>query len=235
MASSAPENTRKAPISGAPRTAGAATEDAATNGMVHGQIVSHTAGRMRVRLHQRHRDPAALEAIEDQLSEHGAIASVTTNERTGSVLVHYDHQKLTKADLLELLWDAGLVARELIGAEEIPEDLGRDPAASGVPHSATATTLLDALTDLDQRLSKLTNGKLDVKLLVPTGLGLLAIRQIAMNGLGLSQVPGYVLLWYTFDSFYKLHQRKAATVVEEAAEQYLEQQSDQQSADPDDG
>lgn len=231
MASSAPESAKKASMSGVPGTTDAAPEDAATNGMVHGQIVSHTAGRMRVRLPQQHRDPAALETLEDQLSEHGAIASVTTNGRTGSVLVHYDHQKLTKADLLELLWDAGLVARELIGAAEIPEDLGREPEATGVPHSSTATTVLDALTDLDQRLSKLTNGKLDVKLLVPTGLGLLAIRQIAMNGLGLSQVPGYVLLWYTFDSFYKLHQRKSAAVIEEAAEQYLEQQD----ADPDGG
>jgi hypothetical protein len=44
-----------------------------------------------------------------------------------------------------------------------------------------------------------------------------------MNGLGLSQVPGYVLLWYTFDSFYKLHQRKSAAVVERASEPGPEQ------------
>jgi hypothetical protein len=179
---------------------------------------------MRVRLHQAHRDPAALESLEDRLSEHPAVASVATNPRTGSVLVKYDHHQLTKADLMELLWDAGLVARELLGAEEIPEDLGRD--APVVPHSSTATTLLDALTDLDQRLSRLTNGKLDVKLLVPTGLGLLALRQIAVNGLGLGQVPGYVLLWYTFDSFYKLHQRKPVAVVDEAAEQDREWHDD---------
>jgi hypothetical protein len=216
MASSAPESTRAASTTQA---------DAGANGMAHGQIVSHAAGRMRVRLQQQHRDPAALEAIEDRLSEHAAIDSITTNQRTGSVLVHYDHQRLTKDDLVELLWDAGLVARELLGAADIPGDLGRavSTSPSSAPHSATATSLLDALTDLDRRLSKLTNGKLDVKLLVPTGLGLLAIRQIAMNGLGLSQVPGYVLLWYTFDSFYKLHQRKSAAVVERASEPGPEQ------------
>lgn len=217
MATSAPASTRQATTTPA---------DATANGMAHGQIVSHTAGRMRVRLHQQHRDPAALEALEDRLCEHAAVASVTTNRRTGSVLVHYDHQRLTKDDLVELLWDAGVVARDLLGAEEIPEDLGGAPASSSpsaASHSTTATSLLDALTDLDQRLSKLTNGTLDVKLLVPTSLGLLAIRQIAMNGLGLSQVPGYVLLWYTFDSFYKLHQRRSATIAQEAAEQYLEQ------------
>jgi len=191
------------------------------DGMKHGHIVSHTSGRMRVRLHKGNRDPAALEAIEDRLSEHPAIASVTTNPRTGSVLVQYDHHALTKDDLTELLWDAGLVARELLGAEEIPEDLGRESEAAA--HSTTATTVLDALTDLDQRLSKATNGKFDIKLLVPTSLGLLALRQIAINGLGLGQVPGYVLLWYTFDTFYKLHQRKSAAVMQEAAEGLLDQ------------
>jgi hypothetical protein len=186
---------------------------------------------MRVRLHRSHRDPAALEAIEDQLSEHPAIASVATNPRTGSVLVQYDHHRLTKDDVRELLWDCGLVARDLLGAEEIPEGLGREseigPKSEAVPHSTTATTLLDALTDLDQRLSRATNGKLDIKLLVPASLGLLALRQVAINGLGLIEVPGYVLLWYTFDSFYKLHQRRAVDVVQEAAEQYLEEHADE--------
>ena len=53
--------------------------------------------------------------------------------------------------------------------------------------------MLDALTDLDHRISRLTGGKLDLKLLVPVGLGLLAMRQVALNGFGLAQVPGYVL------------------------------------------
>jgi hypothetical protein len=203
------------------------TPASTADGMKHGHIVSHTAGRMRVRLHQAHRDPAALEMIEDRLSEHPAVASVATNPRTGSVLVQYDHHSLTKDDLKELLWDAGLVAREFLGAEEIPEDLGREAEtgrdAEPGAHSTTATTVLDALTDLDQRLSRATNGKLDIKLLVPTGLGLLALRQIAVSGLGLGQVPGYVLLWYRFDSFYKLHQRKSVAGVQEAAEEYLDQ------------
>jgi len=87
------------------------------------------------------------------------------------------------------------------------------------------------LTDLDQRLSKATNGKFDIKLLVPTGLGLLALRQIAINGFGLGTVPGYVLLWYTFDSFYKLHQRKSEAKAEQAAEEILSGDSDDTADD----
>ena len=39
------------------------------------------------------------------------------------------------------------------------------------------------------------------------GLGFIGLRQSLSEGLGLSQVPGYVLLWYAFDSFWKFHQQ----------------------------
>ena len=197
------------------------------DGARHGHIVSHTPGRMRVRLHHEQRDPAALAEIGRGLSGQAGVASVSTDARTGSVLVNYDRQALSKAMLIDMLYDVGVVARDLLGAEEVPEDLGREQVDRGVaPHSTGATGVLDAVTDLDHKISELTGGKVDLKLLVPAGLGLLALRQIALNGLGLAQVPGYVLLWYTFDSFYKLHQRRTAALVEKAAEQVL-------SADPD--
>ena len=164
---------------------------------------------MRVRLRRNHRDPAELARIEGRLVRRDGVQAVATNARTGSVLVHYDRRALSKDDVVAMLYDVGVAARELLGAEDVPEDLGREPA----PHSSTATGLMDALTDLDQRVSRLTGGTLDVKLLVPTGLGLLALRQILSTGPGLADVPGYVLLWYTFDSFYKLHQRKTATAL----------------------
>jgi hypothetical protein len=199
-------------------------------GKRRGHIVSHAPGRMRVRLHEEHRSPAALEQIERDLRVRDGVESVATNARTGSVLVHYDHHALSKDDLKAMLYDVGLVARDLLGADQVPEDLG----GGVVEHSTTATGLLDALTDLDRRLSDLTGGKLDVKLLVPAGLGLLALRQVATSGLGLAEVPGYVLLWYTFDSFYKLHQRRSVNVVEKAAEHYLDEHPEAEHDDTQD-
>ena len=196
-------------------------------GRHRGRIVSHTPGRMRVRLHSEHRDPATLEELERQLGDRQSVASVSTDARTGSVLVHYDHRSLTKDDLVGVMRDVGIVALDLLGAEEIPEDLeraaGGDRTTPGrvAEHSTGAVGVLDALTDLDYRISQLTGGKIDLKLLVPASLGLLALRQVAVNGLGLGTVPGYVLLWYTFDSFYKLHQRKSEAKIEEAADQIL--------------
>ena len=196
----------------------------AQDGKHRGHIVSHAPGRMRVRLHPEHRATADLQQIERDLNARDGVASVQTNARTGSVLVHYDRHSLGRDDLTAILHDVGIVAMELLGAEEVSRGLsdevddGAAERASAAPHSSTATGVLDALTDLDRRLSELTGGKLDVKLLVPIGLGTLALRQILTTGLGLAEVPGYVLLWYTFDSFYKLHQRKTAALVEKAVE-----------------
>ena len=170
----------------------------------HARVVSHAPGRVRVRLRPDHRDAETLTRAEQHLGEQPGVATVTTNVRTGSLLLSFDHVGVSKADLFGMLYDAGIVARDLLDAEEIPEDLG----AERQEHSTTATGLMDALTDLDTRLSRLTGGRIDIKLLVPVGMGILAARQIATVGLGLGQVPGYVLLWYAFDSFYKLHQRR---------------------------
>jgi hypothetical protein len=177
---------------------------------------------VRLRLHPESRDEALLQQIQRALSAQDGVASVDTNTRTGSVLVHYDRHTISKDDLFAMLHDVGVAARGLLGAEEIPEDLGGDVGGDVAPHSSTATGVMDGLTDLDRRISEATGGKLDLKLLVPAGLGLLALRQVLTAGLGLAEVPGYVLLWYTFDSFYKLHQRKTAAVVEKAATEYME-------------
>jgi hypothetical protein len=176
--------------------------------------VSQAPGRLRVRLHRDHRDPAELAQISRGFARRAGVESVTTSARTGSVLVHYDHQILSKDDVKDMLLDVGVIAREVLGAEEVPEDLGQGVSE----HSSTATGLLDALTDLDRRISALTGGRVDVKLLVPVSLGLLGLRQVLTSGLGLAEVPGYVLLWYTFDTFYKLHQRRTMPVTRQHAE-----------------
>lgn len=178
----------------------------------HARIVSQAPGRLRVRVRRDHHDPEEFALIERRLERCDGIDDVATNPRTGSILVHYDHHALSTADVTAMLIDVAEVAREVLGAEEVPEDLGGDT----LQHSSTATGLLDALTDLDSRISRLTGGRIDGKLLVPAGIGLLALRQFMSGGLGLAEVPAYVLIWYTFDSFYKLHQRHK-TAAEPAA------------------
>ena len=131
------------------------------------------------------------------LADRPGVATVDANPATGSLLVHYDHEALHRGDILDILEDVGLVVADLA-------DL---PAPSWGPHSTTAGGLMDAIGDLDARLSALTNRRLDLKLLFPLALGAIGLRQTLSEGLGLGQVPGYVLLWYAFDSFWKFHQQ----------------------------
>jgi hypothetical protein len=181
-----------------------------------GRVVSHTPGRVRIRLDAVHRQTAVLGHLAQGLVGQDGVSAVSVNARPGSVLVHYDHRRLMFDALLDTCHDLGLILHDVaeggeIDTEDVAQPVGVAPE---VGHSSTAVTVMDALTDLDRRLSRLTGGKLDVKLLFPVCLGVLGVRQIAMSGLGLAEVPAYVLLWYAFDSFYKLHQRRTAQLVE---------------------
>ena len=169
----------------------------------HGDIVSDTPGRLRIRLRPAHRHPERMEQARDHLQRQDAIDSVSTNGSTGSVTVRYDPGRTSAGEVLALLRDIGIIVRA--AAQEVLPEL---PDESG--GSTTALTLIAAVDDLDRRLSKATRRKVDLKLLFPTGLLALGLRQASTQGLGISTIPAYVLLWYAFDSFWKFHAGKPA-------------------------
>jgi hypothetical protein len=136
----------------------------------------------------------------DHLAGQPGVRDVETNAATGSIVVRYDPEERSGEDVLALLADVGVIVRDVLGADRLPE----------VGHSQASRTLVDALADLDRRVSAATGNRVDLKVLFPAALGLLGVRQVASQGLGLSQVPGYVLLWYAFDAFVKLHQTPVA-------------------------
>jgi copper chaperone CopZ len=163
-------------------------------------VVSHTPGRIRLRLHPQHRDPHVMERIRAQLKEHAAIQEVETNPTTGSVLVKYDRHKVSRDDFWDILDDVGVVAAAVSGESG-------DISASG--HSSTAGALLAAVDDVDRRLSQATGRRIDLRLLVPVGLGALGIRlAMLQGGLGFTSVPPFIILWFAFDSFLQLHTRR---------------------------
>jgi len=162
----------------------------------YGRVASATPGRLRVRLGRSHRQRALMERAQSHLGAQSGVRDVATNAATGSIVVRYDPEQRSGEDVLALLADAGVIVRDVLGADRLPE----------IGHSRAARTLVDALADLDRRVSHATGHRVDLKLLFPAALGLLGVRQVASQGLGLSQVPGYILLWYAFDAFVKLHQ-----------------------------
>ena len=72
--------------------------------------------------------------------------------------------------------------------------------------SEVAGEMLDGVSELNERVRWLTNGYADLRLLMPMGLGFLALGQLIMKGPQLDKIPWYNLAWYAFDSFNKLNQ-----------------------------
>ncbi len=170
------------------------------NQEVHGQVVSSTPGRLRVRLHRAHRQGSAAHRAKTHLQEKPGVRDVQTNQATGSVMVKYDPNEISADDIVGLLKDIGIVA---VGTAA---GLGIELPEAG--RSSTSVDIISAVDNLDRRLSHVTGQKIDLKLLFPGALFALGVRQVLTQGLGLSQVPGYILLWYAFDSFWKFHQQE---------------------------
>jgi hypothetical protein len=143
-----------------------------------------------------------MQSIHRELDGTSGIRAVETNTSTGSVVVHYDPAHQTTDGILAVLKDVGIIVRDIGSAGEEPPEVG---------HSATSEAVLDAVTDLNRRLYLATGGKFDLKLLFPLGMGAIGLWKVLRSGLELGEVPAYVLLWYAFDAFHKLHVQTPVT------------------------
>jgi len=71
--------------------------------------------------------------------------------------------------------------------------------------SEVARDLMNVLSDCNTEFGRMTDGVVDLQLLVPLGLGALAVRQLIEQGIELDEIPWYTLAWYSFDMFIKLN------------------------------
>jgi hypothetical protein len=165
----------------------------------HGRVASHTPGRLRVRIKRDRQRPEQLQSVKRALEQHLGRGRVQISDTTHSLLVNYDRHAHSSNDMMSLLRDVGVIVGETAKAlgEDVPDVAGG--------HSTTSVSIVSAMSDLDQRLSRWTGRQVDLKLLFPLTLGGLGVLQLARRGLGLNDVPAYVLLWYAFDSFWKFH------------------------------
>lgn len=170
----------------------------------HAHVASRTPGRLRVRLQHPERHRQLLNTIQRRMEEERGTDRVRVDHRTGSVLVQYDPQTQTHTGILAILHDLGVLATET--ARGLGEDI--EPIDTSGPSHASEG-IVAALADLDRQLAILTGHKVDLKLIFPLALGGVGVWAVARRGLGLTEVPAYVLLWYAFDSFWKFHREPA--------------------------
>ena len=163
------------------------------------RISSDIPGRMRIRFHKQDLPANTLCSIVEHIGTREGITHIDRNDTTGSLTIKYGDSK-SREQIIDILKDAGVIAYKTASA--LGEDL---PPA---PPSSTSKSITSAFDDIDRRISNLTGTNIDLKLLFPFTLAALGLRQLFMYGLGLPQIPAYVLLWYAFDSFWKLHPKE---------------------------
>ena len=161
----------------------------------HTHVVSSTPGRTRLRVSQKHRNIEEMARIVKALKTHLEVHDVRTNIHTGSIVVHHAHKDNSLEEISAILQDLGIILGSTT-AEELPLSRGK---------SEVAADLTSAVSDLNERVGQATNGVVDLRLLVPVGLASLALRELIRNEWEFQTAPWYVLAWYAFDSFIKLH------------------------------
>ena len=155
---------------------------------IHTRVVSSTPTRLRLRVAPTHRQSREIERIASVLQAHPNINQVRTNVQNGSITIEQDGKKGSQENVFASLKDLGIIFGDI--AE------GKSDAAAEVSN---------AVVDLNKRVRVSTNGVVDLRFLFPLGLASLAVRQLLAKGLQLEIIPWYVLAWYSFDSFIKLH------------------------------
>jgi hypothetical protein len=158
-------------------------------------VVHAANGRLRLRVNGRTDEVRdVLQSVERATAESPVM--VTTNQRTRSVLVAWDASEVQPDQVLELLRGANSALRDLTFGSGHVHRGGR---------SVVAEVIERRLSRANRRVHGATEGTLDLRMLVPLTLAALSIRQFLRTGPRLVNAPWYVLAYYAFDTFYKLH------------------------------
>jgi hypothetical protein len=76
-------------------------------GVTRGECVHAVEGRLRVRIWELKKSPDVAAQLQKHLDSHAGIHGVETNTTTGSLLIQYDADRLTRQQLLGTLAEAG--------------------------------------------------------------------------------------------------------------------------------
>jgi hypothetical protein len=158
-------------------------------------VVHAATGRLRIRVtggSDEVRD--VLESVDRATATSPVM--VYTNLRTRSALVAWDASEVQPEQALDLVRGAHAALREL----SLPD---RHRHADG--RSRVADVIEQRLGTANRRVHRATDGSVDLRMLVPLSLAALAVRQLFRAGPRLANAPWYVLAYYAFDVFYKLH------------------------------
>ncbi|MFW6358330.1 MAG: HMA2 domain-containing protein [Chroococcales cyanobacterium] len=170
--------------------------EAPENPIIPAFVVSETPGRVRFRMAKPYRKADIIEKIGEGLRSRLEIYRVRTHIPNGSLTVFYSQQHSSFNKICQLLenYNVIIVEPSELESENITQD-----------SSLTAAEIRSIFANFNEQIKEKTDNTVDLRLLFSLSLGGLAIRQLMVKGLQLEAMPWYVLAWYAFDSFVKLH------------------------------
>jgi len=163
-----------------------------------GRVAHVVPGRVRIKLDRRELSGDAGDRLRSALLALPGIEDVRMTPQTGSLVVFHDPERIDVAGLIALGRASKLLALDA---------LSDDPyAGRQMPMSGTASGIHKTFHGVDVRLAEITDGKWDLRSVVPFAFGALALRAFLRDAGALGAAPWYALAWYAFDSFWKLNQ-----------------------------
>ncbi len=127
------------------------------------------------------------------------VHEVEANPSTGSIVIHFDSADPIDG-ILEELRQVGL---EIMVSSAVSE-------LSELQRSEGAKVVENVLGRANARLQKLTDGKADLRLVIPAAFMVLAARQFLKDAGRIRNASWYQLAYWAFDSFHKLHNGRDA-------------------------
>lgn len=162
---------------------------------IYASLVSQVPGRVRLRVAHPHRYHQEIQEVAKALKESLEMYRVRANVESGSITIFYSKEYSSFEDVCAKLRELGTILREC----------PQEKSYRSSEKSQAALGIASAVMGINQRVQQVTDGKVDLRFLLPLGFGTLAVRQLLSKGLLLEEIPWYVLAWYAFDSFIKLH------------------------------
>jgi hypothetical protein len=159
------------------------------------KVVHRLPHRTRIKMPPVHRTPGKMEKMGDRLRQIDGVHGVEVDHRTGSILLKHNEDPGIIESLMASLEEAGDLFLSVMMEEEGPES----------ELSFVSKFLKDSLGTANANVSRSTRGFIDLRMLVPIGFLGTALWKMRKTEGFMFEVPPYVLLWYAWDSYMKLH------------------------------
>ena len=162
------------------------------------RIVHSSPGRVRLRVRREDMDGPALLQAEQTIASLPGVFGVRKNPSARSVVVTFDPDSLGLDDLLEAVTRVGIAIEPL-----------QEPPGVRLPERSLDQSIVEVFRSADERVRRRTQGRADLRTLVPVGLAVLAVREVLAGRI--AAAPWYVLLWYSFSSFINLRKSEVSS------------------------